>query len=133
MTHSQSLRSRRGLTLVEVVVALAIVGGVMIGLGMFTVNLSRSNSASRLRIAAAQLVSQRLETVKGASRYTAIESLYVATETNIIGSPGYTRQTWVLRTGGQPSDTIDYKTVTVQVTNPQMSGNMRKTTVIAPF
>ena len=126
-------KSRKGLTLVEVIVALSILGGVLLALGMFSARLSQSTSASRIRITAAQLASDRLETVKGAPRYSAIESLYVATEAVIAGSPGYTRRTWVTRVGGAAADTIDYKIVTVQVANTNLTGNVRKTTVIAPF
>jgi hypothetical protein len=72
-------------------------------------------------------------TYKSAPRYSAIESLYVATENTIAGNPGYARRTWVQRVGGAVTDTIDYKIITVQVTNKQMNGNVRKTTVIAPF
>jgi len=126
-------RPRRGLSLVEVIVALAILGGVLLALGMFSVRLAQSTSTARIRITAAQLATDRLESVKGAPRYTAIESLYVATEAGIPGYPGYVRQTWVNHVGGGVADTIDYKTVTVQVSNTQLAGNVRKTTVIAPF
>jgi prepilin-type N-terminal cleavage/methylation domain-containing protein len=126
-------RARRGLTLVEVIVALAILGGVLIALGMFSVRLSQSTSESRIRIQAAQLAADRLEDVKGAPRYSAIESLYVATESNIANNPGFTRRTWVERVGGSYADTIDYKIITVQVSNSQLAGNVRKTTTIAPF
>lgn len=126
-------RIRRGLTLVEVIVALSILGTVMFGLGMFSVRLSQATSAARIRVTAAQLAAERLEAVKGAVRYTAIESLYVKTEASLTGYPGYARRTWVTRVGGATADTIDYKIVTVQVTNTQMPGNVRKTTVIAPF
>jgi prepilin-type N-terminal cleavage/methylation domain-containing protein len=129
----RAARGRRGLTLVEVIVALAILSGVMLGLGMFSVRLSQATSAARLRVTAAQLAADRLEAAKGAVRYTAIESLFVATEASITGYPGYARRTWVTRVGGTASDTIDYKIVTVQVTNAQMTGNVRKTTVIAPY
>jgi prepilin-type N-terminal cleavage/methylation domain-containing protein len=126
-------QSRDGLTLVEVLVALAILGGVMITLGSFATRLSKSTSSSRIRIEAAQLAADRLEAVKSASRYSAIESLYVATEAVIAGHPRFTRQTWVQRVGGLVTDTIDYKIVTVQVTQSQLAGNVRKTTVIAPY
>jgi prepilin-type N-terminal cleavage/methylation domain-containing protein len=129
----RAARGRRGLTLVEVIVALAILSGVMLGLGMFSVRLSQATSAARLRVTAAQLAADRLEAAKGAVRYTAIESLFVATEASITGYPGYARRSWVTRVGGTASDTIDYKIVTVQVTNAQMTGNVRKTTVIAPY
>lgn len=129
-------RARRGLSLVEVVVALAILGGVLITLGMFSARMAQSTSAARFRLAAAQLAADRLEYAKGAPRYTAIETLTVATEANVSSTDsirGFTRQSWVQHVGGGVSDTIDYKTVTVQVTHPQMKGNVRKTTVIAPF
>lgn len=130
------VRARRGLSLVEVIVALAILGGVLIALAMFSARLAQSTSAARFRIAAAQLAADRIEYAKGAPRYTAIESLTVATEANVASSDsirGFTRRTWVQHVGGLVTDTIDYKTVTVQVTHPQMSGNIRKSTVIAPF
>lgn len=57
----------------------------------------------------------------------------MATEATIASYPGFSRQTWVTRVGGGPSDTTDYKIVTVQVQNSQLAGNVRKTTVIAPF
>lgn len=128
-------RSRRGLTLVEVIVALAILGGVLIALGMFSVRLSQSTTSSRIRVQAAQLAADRLEAVKGAPRYSAIESLFVATEATVPNNPGFRRQTWVTRVGGSLADTIDYKIVTVQVTNSQLASTatVRKTTTIAPF
>ncbi len=125
--------NRAGLTLIEVIVALGILGGVLLGLGMFAVRLSQSTSAARMRVTAAQLAAQRLENAKGSPRYTAIESLWVATEANADGNVGYTRQTWVQHVGGGVTDTTDYKVVTVQVSNSQMTSNVRKTTVIAPF
>jgi prepilin-type N-terminal cleavage/methylation domain-containing protein len=133
LAHQFATRARRGLTLVEVIVALAILAGVLIALGMFSVRLSQSVSSSRIRIQAAQLAADRLEAVKGAPRYSAIESLYVATEASIANNPGYRRQTWVSRVGGAVTDTIDYKIVTVQVSHNQLTGNVRKTTTIAPF
>src|SRR5690348_4927047 len=107
----------RGFTLIEVIVALGILGSVLIALGMFSVRLSQSTSQARVRVAAAQLVAERLEAAKGAPRYTAIESLFVATEASMTGYPGYTRQTWVNHVGGAVTDTMNYKIVTVQVTN----------------
>jgi prepilin-type N-terminal cleavage/methylation domain-containing protein len=126
-------RPRRGLSLVEVIVALSILGGVLLALGLFSARLSQATSGGRIRVAAAQLAADRLELVKTAPRYSMIESTYVATENTIPSFPGYSRRTWVQRVGGAVTDTIDYKIVTVQVTNAQMSGNVRKTTVIAPF
>jgi len=130
------VRPRRGLSLIEVMVALGILGGVMLGLGMFTAKMSQATSGARLRIAASQAAQERIDSVKTAPRYSAIESLFVATETVLdTKAParyaGFKRQTWVTRVGGKVTDTTDYKLVTVQVTNPQMTGSVRKTTVIS--
>ncbi len=133
VTRARRRRARRGLTLIEVIVALSMLGGVMLGLGMFSVRLSQETSRARMRITASQLADDRIEVVKSAPRYSAIESLYVKTEASIGGYAGFARQTAVTRIGGQASDSIDYKIVTVQVTNPQMTGAVKKTTVIAPF
>lgn len=130
---SDAPRARRGLTLVEVIVSLSILGGVLLGLGMFSVRLAQATSAARLRVTGAQLAATRLDSVKTAPRYSVIDSMFVATEASIPNYPGYSRRTWVTRVGGLVTDTIDYKIVTVQITNPQMSGAIRKSTVIAPF
>jgi prepilin-type N-terminal cleavage/methylation domain-containing protein len=135
-THRAPARPRRGLSLPEVIVALVILGSVLIALGMFSARMAQSTSSARFRVAEAQLAADRLEYAKGAPRYTAIETLTVATEANVTsadGIRGFTRQTWVQHVGGAFTDTIDYKTVTVQVTHPQLAGSVRKTTVIAPF
>lgn len=121
------------MTLVEVVVAMMLLGGVLLGLGSFTMQMSQVSSRARLRAVAAQLASDRLETVKGAPRYAAIDSLYVATEASADGHPGFARQTMVTHVGGAAKDSVDYRVVTVEVRNAQLPTPVRKTTIIAPF
>jgi prepilin-type N-terminal cleavage/methylation domain-containing protein len=136
VSDAPRMKARRGLSLVEVIVALAILGGVLLALGMFSARLAQATSTARVRVTAAQLVAERLEQVKSAPRYAAIESLYVATESNVASPDSvgrYSRRTWVTRVGGAFTDTIDYKIVTVQVSEANQKGNVRKTTVIAPF
>lgn len=136
MSDAPRMKARRGLSLVEVIVALAILGGVLLALGMFSARLAQATSTARVRVTASQLANERIERVKTAIRYTAIESLFVATEANVASPDGvgkYSRRTWVTRVGGTLADTIDYKIVTVQVSEANQKGNVRKTTVIAPF
>ena len=128
-----ALRSRAGMTLVEVLVSLVLMAGVLLALGRFSGTLARTTGIARLTATATQLVADRLETVKGTPRYTAIESLYVATENSIPGFGGFTRQTTVLRVGGTSTDSVDYKIVTVTVSNASLAKAVRKSTVIAPF
>ncbi len=138
--RASRLAVRKGLSLVEVVVALTILSGVMLGLAMFTARMSQSTSGSRLRILAGQLANDRIDSVRTAPRYSMIESVFVKTETAVrdpsFGKAGaspevFTRQTWVKRVGGAVTDTTDYKLVTVQVSSPDMQGVVRKTTAIA--
>jgi prepilin-type N-terminal cleavage/methylation domain-containing protein len=123
----------RGMTLVEVIVALVLMAGVLLAMGRFSGALAHTTGTARVTATATQLVADRLEQVKSAPRYTAIESLYVATENSIGGFTGYTRQTTVKRVGGTATDSIDYKIVTVQVSNGALPKPVRKSTVIAPF
>jgi prepilin-type N-terminal cleavage/methylation domain-containing protein len=125
--------ARRGMTLVELIVAMSLLVGVLLAMAAFTASLARSTGDARLTATATQLVADRIETVKSAPRYAAIESLYVRSENAIGGSPLFRRATAVRRVGGTPTDSIDYKIVTVEVTHPSLSRAVRKTTVIAPF
>ena len=126
-------RRRRGMTLVEVMVSLGLLGGVLLGMVAFGIRLAQSATVARIKANAGQLISDRLEQVKGAPRYSAIDSMFAATETAIPNFAGYTRQTLVTRVGGQPSDTIDYRLITVEVRHPRLLKPMRKTSAIPPF
>jgi Tfp pilus assembly protein PilV len=128
-------RTRRiaGMTLVEVLVALVLMAGVLLALGRFSATLAHTTGEARLVATATQLVADRLETVKGVPRYSAVESLYVATENTLAGFTGFKRQTQVLRVGGTAADSMDYKIVTVTVTNPGLKAQVRKSTVISVF
>ena len=111
-------RARRGLSLVEVIVALSILGGVLLALGMFSARLSQATSAvahsycggaacrrpSRDREVRAALLDDR-------------EHCTSRRKHHLRSSPATSRRTWVKRVGGAVTDTIDYKIVTVQVTH----------------
>ena len=126
-------RLRRGLSLVEVMVALGILGGALMGMAAFAVKLGQATTRARVRATAGQLISDRLESVKSAPRYLALDTLYAGLEGSIPGFPGFVRQTWVKHVGGKATDTIDYQLITVEVRNPKLGANMRKTSAIPPF
>lgn len=127
------LRPRRGMTLVEVMVALTLLATVLLSLGAFGVRLARLTTNGRAMGTAQQLAADRLEAVKGAPKYGQIESLFQATEATVPGYPGFKRQTVVTHVGGTASDTIDYRVVTVIVTAKRLTTPVRKTTIIAPY
>jgi prepilin-type N-terminal cleavage/methylation domain-containing protein len=131
MSHSR----RRGFTLVEVVVSLVILSAVFLGLALFVSRMAHASTYSRLEDTAEDLVADRLETVKSATNYASIDSLFTSTEATIPGADnaGFSRQTIVEHIGGQATDSVDYKLVTVIVSNPALPAPVRKTTAIASF
>jgi prepilin-type N-terminal cleavage/methylation domain-containing protein len=125
-------RSQAGVTLIEVMVAMVILVGVLLGMATFAVNFTRSVARADVRTVAVNLASQRLSEVRSSPNYSGLEATYGGTEASIAGFTGYTRRTTIVRTGGpRPTNTNDYKTVTVEVTAPGLTGAIRKTTIVA--
>jgi len=128
------MRARRGVSLVELIVALSIIGGALLSLADFSIRFARSASVSRAQSTAVELAVDRIETIKSYNNYLALDSVFTATETSISGYPGFTRQTVLKRIGGVAPDTLeDYTAVTVIVTSTQLPDTERKTTFIAAY
>jgi prepilin-type N-terminal cleavage/methylation domain-containing protein len=125
--------NRSGMTLIEVIVAMVLLTGAMLSMGAFVARYANVSGTVSRRVEANELVADRLEEVKGALRYSAIDSVYAKTESSITGHPGLTRQTLVTRTGGAAPSLYDYKTVTVIVNGPGLKTPSKKTTVISVF
>ncbi len=123
-------RLRRGMTLMEVMVAMVILTGALLGMGRFITSFQHSTSNNSLSSTATDLVVDRLETIKASTSYATLTATYAATEGTIAGYPGYTRVTQVLRTNDA---TTDYTAVTVTVSHPSLSKPVKKTTIIAAF
>lgn len=135
MTPARRFRNRSGFSLVEVIVALAILTGALLGLALFVSRMAHDASESRLLGTANELVTNRIEAIKAIRNYASIDSCAI-TESSIAGSStyvGYARQTLVEHVGGGPADSVDYRIITVTVTNPEMSSPVKKTTAIAAF
>jgi type II secretory pathway pseudopilin PulG len=126
-------RARSGITLVEVVVSISLLSGVLLTLAGFAFRLSQSTTNARIAAVASQLVADRLELVKSAPRYAAIDTLFPGLENPVAGYAGFVRQTIVQHFGGLPSDSVDYRVVTVEVRSARLPTPMRKTTFIAAF
>lgn len=133
--HGTQPRRRGGYALVEAMIALTILAGALLSAGRYFTQLARGVSDERTRASALFLIGDRFEQIKTAPSYGKIDTLYVGTETNIAGYSGYSRKTEVTRIGGTPSDTVDYKIVTVTVTTPAIpkSVTVKKSTVIGDW
>ena len=123
---------RRGMTLIEVVVAITILTGAVLGMASFIANFSRTVNAVREQERAGQLATERLEEVKSAAPYDSLAIRYAKVETSIAGYSGLTRSTVIRRVGG-PAAKMDYVVVTVDVQSPRLATAVRKTTVISQF
>ncbi|MCC6931264.1 MAG: prepilin-type N-terminal cleavage/methylation domain-containing protein [Gemmatimonadaceae bacterium] len=120
---------RRGISLLEVMVALTILGTSLIGMAEYGRRYARSNANSMLLNNALDLASARVERVKAERNYTSMDSL-ATTENTISGYPNYRRVTTIVQT---LSAQYAYKTVTVTITHPAMPTPVKKTTAIARF
>ncbi len=124
---------RAGMTLIEVIVSLVILSGVLLATGAFMARYANVTGSVMRRSEAGELVADRLEEVKGAILYSAIDSIFAKTEATVPNHPGYQRQTIVTRTGGAAPSLYDYKTITVIVTGAGLKNPSKKTTVISVF
>jgi prepilin-type N-terminal cleavage/methylation domain-containing protein len=124
--------ARRGMSLVEVIVALLILTGVLLALGGFTAKYAQASGQAQFVITANELASQRLDAVRTQPSYSAI-NLLVDSTTVKSDFRYFTVKTRVKQIGGGVTDSIDYKLVTVIVTHPSMRKPVSKTTAVAAF
>ena len=128
--------ARRGMTLVEVMIAIVIMSGAMIGLarfgGLFEHTTAKANDMSL----ASDLSVLRIEQVKAYRVYASIVSTFNNVTETFGTDPvynGFTRKTVALRCTGCPTSANDYVTVTVTVTGRSLASPIAKTTIIAVF
>ena len=107
-----------------------MLGGVLLGFATFTRDFVRASNAAALRATASDLAVERIEYVKAATNYAAIDAL-AGVESTVPNAPaGYTRRTIVSQTR---TAALDYKTITVIVTSPALGPTVSKTTAVAAF
>jgi len=122
------------MTLMEVIVSMTILAGALLSMTVFAWRLSMASNAAKLDAQADELANDRLEQAKNKRTYAAIDSL-IATENPPPGERGlgFIRTTAVKRIGGQPTDSMDYRIVTVTVTHGKMVKPMNKSITIAAY
>jgi prepilin-type N-terminal cleavage/methylation domain-containing protein len=129
-------RARRGMTLIEVMIAIVILSGAMIGLAKFGGNFEHITATSADMSLASDLATLRIEQVKAFRVYSTIVATFnniTETYTNDPVYKGFTRVTKATRCSGCPSTTNDYVTVTVTVSGRSLVSPIAKTTIIAVF
>jgi prepilin-type N-terminal cleavage/methylation domain-containing protein len=130
------LGARSGMSLIEVIVALLILTGVLLGLGGFTAKFAQASSQAHLVINANEIAARRLDAIRTQATYAALDTLTGSDSTSPNSRADYLQyvvKTLVKQTGGAIGDTIDYKAVTVTVTHKAMKKAVQKTTIMAAF
>lgn len=139
MTNSMlkvQARVRRGMTLIEVMIAIVILSGAMIGLAKFGGNFEHITATSADMSLASDLATQQIEQVKAFRVYSTLVATYNNVTTTYPTDPvykGFTRVTKATRCAGCPTASNDYITVTVTVSGRSLVSPIAKTTIIAVF
>jgi prepilin-type N-terminal cleavage/methylation domain-containing protein len=129
-------RVRRGMTLIEVMIAIVILSGAMIGLAKFGGNFEHTTATSADMELASDLATQRIEQIKAFRTYSTLVATYNNVTDTYTSDPvykGFTRVTKATRCSGCPTAFNDYTTVTVTVSGRSLVSPIAKTTIIAVF
>ncbi len=118
-----------GFTLIEVVVAIAILGGVALTVGAATGKLVRNSGDDRIATQAAAAAEAQLALVQVWPEYATIDSAFAGTAAD-TPQTGWTRVTTVARTGGT-GQANDYKKITVTITAPGLLTPVRRSLTVA--
>jgi prepilin-type N-terminal cleavage/methylation domain-containing protein len=128
------MKTRSGFTLVEVLVAITILAGTVLGMTQFTRSFTRSSSDASVTARASDAATQQLETVKAWRTYSTLVSTYHNADLTFAATGPYRglrRRTYAVRTG--PNATTDHVMVTVEVTGAGLPAPVKRSTVIAGF
>jgi Tfp pilus assembly protein PilE len=123
-------KSRAGLTLIELMFAITIITGVIVGLAAFVPRFMNAASKGAVVSAASDLAVDRIETIKAFPTYTTLETTFNATEAGFPTCATCTRTTTIVQ---DSTTTSNYKIVTVQVTGSLLALPASKSTVIPAF
>jgi prepilin-type N-terminal cleavage/methylation domain-containing protein len=124
------MRSRRGFTLIEVMLAIVVLTVVLISITRYTGLFLHSVTTSTVTTVAAEAARERIGLVNMDPSYTTLATTWQGTQIGFPGYPRMTRATNVSRvTNATPPS--DYTVVTVRVTEPTMAAPLDVTTVVA--
>jgi prepilin-type N-terminal cleavage/methylation domain-containing protein len=129
-------RARRGMTLIEVMIAIVILSGAMLGLAKFGGQFEHTTATAGDMSLASDLATARVEQVKTYRVYASIVATYNNTTDTYATDAvyrGFSRLTKATRCASCPTASNDYITVTVTVSGRSLVSPISKTTIIAVF
>ena len=122
--------SSAGFTLVEVLIALAMLSVVLLASAASTTKYLGVITRNRMRIQASALADAQIAKVRVSPAYDSLTVRFDSTRSG-VPFPGYTRSTRVIRTGA--GTTTDVTKIRVTVSGPQLSTPVvRYATIAAP-
>ena len=122
--------STGGFTLVEVLIALAMLSVVLLAAAASTTKYLGVITRNRIRIQAAALADAQIAKVRVSPAYDSLTVRFDSTRSG-VPFPGYTRSTRVLRSGA--GTTNDLTKIRVTVSGPELSTPIiRYATIAAP-
>jgi hypothetical protein len=124
------LTERQGVIVVDVIVALLILGTAVLGIAGSAPSLTKAAATAEVRAQAVYAAEDRIGRIGMDRRYALLDSLYEAVENDIPG-PGFVRSTTVDHIEITSPDTLDYLMVTVSVTGPGLTAPVKRTLVVA--
>lgn len=124
------------MTLIEVIMAIVILSGAMLGLANFGRKFQHATSDASSQALGSDLATQRIESIKAFTVYSTLVATYNGIVETFPTDPvynGFTRTTVAVRCSGCPNGVNDYVTVTVSVSRITLPATIKKTTIIAAF
>jgi type II secretion system protein I len=119
-----------GFTLVEVLIALAMLSVVLLAAAASTTKYLGVITRNRIRIQAAAMADAQIAKVRVSPAYDSLTVRFDSSRTN-VPFPGYTRSTRVVRTGAGTSN--DVTKIRVTVSGPELATPVvRYATLAAP-
>ncbi|MEZ4417510.1 MAG: prepilin-type N-terminal cleavage/methylation domain-containing protein [Gemmatimonadota bacterium] len=123
---------QKGFTLVELMTALIILTVAILGIAASAGRLIQTAGSTELRALAVEAAGEKLQQIVLDPRYSALDSIYVGSETNLPGLTGFTRTTAIAHieqaVGGPVK--MDYKRVTVSVFGPLLADTIVRESVV---
>ena len=122
-------KSEAGFTLIEVLLAVAMLGTLTLALMSNSAKMIRGVTDDRSRTLAATSADERIARIRVWPNYANLEATFVAVENN-TPLAGWTRTTTITRTGSS-GGVNDFKRATVVVTGPGLPVPINRSVTLA--
>jgi prepilin-type N-terminal cleavage/methylation domain-containing protein len=122
--------SRSGFTVIEVMIAVVIMGLITLGLMSFTGMQLKGTSGNATRLIASTVAESHMALIKSDPAYGTVATRRGGTVTGFSGYSNMTRTTTFTRVQRTAVPRADYYIVTISVTEPSMANPITITSVV---